>query len=341
MISQLNVMAKRIKTILKYGIFIGIGVFLVWWQLKSMTASEKNEFTYAIKNARYWILIPIALMSILSHISRSMRWKLLLEPMGYKPALPNVFMATMIGYLANSAIPRLGEILKCTFLARYEKLKVDKLIGTIILERSFDLLCYVLFIGITVVFQINLIGDYVNDKLGLFVSQKSDSIWIKLILLLSIFIFGWLTLRYCLKKFPNNTIISKINQTFQGLIEGFKTIRTLKKPGLFWAHTVFIWLMYLAQIYVGFSGMNSTSGLGIGAACSVLTLATLSMIVTPGGIGSFPIFVMQTLVIYGVHEPLGKAFGWLMWGSSTGIIVIAGLISLIWMPMYNNRKNLN
>jgi hypothetical protein len=96
--------------------------------------------------------------------------------------------------------------------------------------------------------------------------------------------------------------------------------------------------MYLAQIYVGFLGMESTSGLGIGAACSVLTLATLSMIVTPGGIGSFPIFVMQTLIIYGVHEPLGKAFGWLMWGSSTGIIVISGLISLIWMPYYNARN---
>ena len=331
-------MTKRIKSILKYGLFIGIGVFLVWWQLKSMTAAEKSEFTNAIRHARYWILIPIAVMSILSHISRSMRWKLLLEPMGYQPALPNVFMATMVGYLANSAIPRLGEILKCTFLARYEKLKVDKLIGTIILERSFDLICYLFFIGITVLFQINMIGDYVSGKLGLFVSQKSDNAWIKFTIPVLIVITGWLTFKFLLKRFPENAIVSKINQIISGLLEGFKTIKTLKKPGLFWAHTIFIWTMYLAQIYVGFLGMESTSGLGIGAACSVLTLATLSMIVTPGGIGSFPIFVMQTLIIYGVHEPLGKAFGWLMWGSSTGIIVITGLISLIWMPYYNARK---
>lgn len=334
-------MTKRIKTIFKYGLFIGIGIFLVWWQLKSMSTDEKKEFTHAIQHARYWILVPIAIMSILSHISRSMRWKLLLEPMGYKPALPNVFMATMVGYLANSAIPRLGEILKCTFLARYEKLKVDKLVGTIILERSFDLICYVIFIGITVLFQLNLIGDYVSEKLGLFVSEKSDSIWMKIFVLLTLFLLGWFLLRFLLKKFPDNVIVAKIKQTALGLFEGFKTIKALKKPSLFWAHTIFIWTMYLAQIYVGFIGMDSTAHLGIGAACSVLTLATLSMIVTPGGIGSFPIFVMQTLLIYGVHEPLGKAFGWLMWGSSTGIIVITGVISLIVMPYYNERKNKN
>jgi hypothetical protein len=84
--------------------------------------------------------------------------------------------------------------------------------------------------------------------------------------------------------------------------------------------------------------MEGTAALGIGAACSVLTLATLSMIVTPGGIGSFPIFVMQTLLIYGINEPLGKAFGWLMWGSSTIIILIAGLTSLIFIPFYNRNK---
>ena len=87
--------------------------------------------------------------------------------------------------------------------------------------------------------------------------------------------------------------------------------------------------------------MSSTSNLGLGAAFSVLTLATVAMIVTPGGIGSFPIFVMQTLVIYNISEPYGKAFGWLLWGANTLIYIIFGLASLLLLPYINRNNNEN
>ena len=85
--------------------------------------------------------------------------------------------------------------------------------------------------------------------------------------------------------------------------------------------------------------MDGTSHLGIKAACSVLTLATLSMIVTPGGIGSFPLFVMQTLTIYSIASTVGKAFGWLMWGVATGIIIVLGFTCLLLLPIINRKRN--
>jgi hypothetical protein len=36
---------------------------------------------------------------------------------------------------------------------------------------------------------------------------------------------------------------------------------------------------------------------------------------------------------------LGKAFGWLIWGVSTGIIVIVGLASLAALPYMNKKKH--
>src|SRR5678815_907736 len=83
-------------------------------------------------------------MCIRDSYSRAMRWKLLMEPLGYKPSNFNVFAAVMIGYLVNSGAPRLGEVFKCTLLARYEKLRVDKLIGTILIERAVDLVCLII-----------------------------------------------------------------------------------------------------------------------------------------------------------------------------------------------------
>lgn len=331
-------MRKRIIAILQYSFFLGAGIFLVWWQLKSMTEPEKEEFYAALSNANYWLMIPVVIMSLLSHLSRSMRWKILMDPLGYKPALRNVFAVTMVGYLANSAIPRLGEILKCSLLARYEKLKFDKLFGTILVERTFDFVCYLIFIGITVLLQLNLIGSYVKSKLELMASSSGIPLWLKLLfVVLCIGILVWL-FRMLVKKFPDNKLIARINLFAKGVIAGFASIKNLKKRKQFIAHTIFIWAMYLLQIYLGFSAMESTSRLGIEAAFAVLSLATLAMIATPGGIGSFPIFVMETLVIYSIASPSGKAFGWLIWGGNTAIVILAGLVALVLLPYFNKEK---
>jgi glycosyltransferase 2 family protein len=330
---------KKVFSYLQYVFFLGGGLLLVWWQLRVMTPEEKLEFNNSFSHANYMLIIPVVLISIASHISRSMRWKLLMEPLGFKPALKNVFAVTMVGYLANSAIPRLGEILKCTLLARYEKLKADKLIGTILIERAFDLLCYVIFILITVLIQIDVIGGNVKKRLQALSPEGSTPLWIKLMILACIFIAFLYLIRYLFRKFPDNKFISKIKNFFTGIGQGIIVIKNLRKRKGFLLHTLFIWSMYLLQIYIGFSAMEGTQHLSIKAACSVLSLATLAMIVTPGGIGSFPIFVMETLLIYNIPTPQGKAFGWLIWGVSTGIIIVAGLISLIVLPYINKNKD--
>ena len=332
-------MRKRIFSILQYLIFLGGGLFLVWWQLRAMTEAEKTEFYNAFTHANYWLVIPVVIMSILSHISRSMRWKLLMEPLGYAPALKNVFAVTMVGYLANAAVPRLGEILKCTFLARYEHLKVDKLVGTILVERTFDFVCYLIFIGITILIQINLIGAYAKKEFDTLIQSSGIPVWAKLLMVILVILFIVYGIKYLLKRYPQNSIIIKINNFFRGIGAGFTSLRNLKHRRLFVLHTFFIWAMYLLQIYLGFSAMDGTAHLSLKAACSVLSLATLAMIATPGGIGSFPFFVMETLTIYTISQPMGKAFGWLMWGVSTGLVIVLGLLALLLLPYLNKKKN--
>lgn len=333
-------MRKKIISIVQYVLFLGAGIFLVWWQFTSMDAAGKKEFYEALSNTNYWLLIPVLLMSLLSHLSRAMRWKIIMEPLGYKPSLNNVFAVTMVGYFANSAIPRLGEVLKCSLLAKFEKLKIDKLFGTILVERTFDFVCYLIFIGITVMLQIDLIGNYVSGKLKAIGSGAGMPIWLKIGIVFVIIISVVLLLKWLVKKYPANSIIVKLSGFVSGIGAGFQTIRTMKKKRLFLAHTLFIWSMYLLQVYIGFFAMEATDQLSIYAAFSVLSLSTLAMIATPGGMGSFPVFVAQTLLIYGVATPQGKAFGWLLWGANTLIVVIVGLIALLLLPYMNKNKKL-
>ena len=329
-------MGKKLLSFSKYIIFLGGGLLLVWWQLHSMKPEDASQFKQALHHADYLLIIPVVIMNLLSHLSRSMRWKLLMEPLGYHPKLKNVFAVTMVGYLANSAVNRLGEVLKCTFLSRYEHIKADKLIGTILVERTFDLLCYLAFIGITVLIQIDAIGGYVAETFKA-IGRNGIPLWLK-ISMAALFIL-LIILLLLFKKYPENKAVRSVKVFLIDIGIGFTTIKNLKHKKMFLLHTLFIWSMYLLQIYLAFKAIHGTAFLGMKAACAVLTLSTLAMIITPGGIGSFPLLVAATLTtVYHVQPSQGNALGWLIWGVSTGIVIVAGVLSLVLLP-YLNKNN--
>ena len=147
-------------------------------------------------------------------------------------------------------------------------------------DSTFDLICYVIFIGFTILLQINVIGAYFRKKLEVFGQGEGMPIWAKALLVIAALLLLLLTLRWLVKKYPHNRIALKLNGFVRGVAAGFDTIRHLKKRKQFLAHTIFIWAMYLLQIYIGFFAMQGTMGLNILAAFSVLSLATLAMIIT-------------------------------------------------------------
>src|SRR5688572_5148161 len=134
-------MKKSFLTIIQYLFFISLGVFFVWLSVKDIEYAQWLQIKDSIRRARHWIVVPVIIMLLVSHYSRALRWKILMEPLGYKPSTFNTFATVMIGYLVNAGVPRLGEVVKCTLLSRYEKIRADKLIGTIVMERAVDVVC--------------------------------------------------------------------------------------------------------------------------------------------------------------------------------------------------------
>ena len=328
-------MQKKIVSVLKYIFFLGLGIFLVWWQFDKMTPDQIKGFRKSLDYANYWLLIPVIILALLSHISRAIRWKILLEPMGYKPSTINTFYSIMAGYLLNTFVPRAGEVLKCSLLNRYEKIPMNKLIGSVLVERAFDLACYFIFIVITILMQINHVGKFVKQK---FIQMANNNhglpIWVKMLLIVLLILLIILFIKWIFKRFAHHRHIISLKGFHIGLKEGFYAIGQLKKRGWFIFHTIFIWSMYVLQIAIGFMALSATSHLGIVEACSVLSLATLGMIVSPGGIGAFPLAVQEVLLIYNVDN---VSFGWVIWGVSTAIVLVVGSISF-GLLVYKNRK---
>lgn len=333
-------MNKRLRTILQYIFFLGLGIFLAWWSVKDLTTENKSQIRAALKTARYWLIIPVFVILFSSHFIRALRWRLLIQSLGYDPSRTNTFFAVMIGYLTNQAVPRLGEVVKCTMLARYEKIPADKLIGTIILERIIDALTLLIIFGITIVIQP---GIYSKLTKAIFNSQedpthKTISSSLLLLILLAIIVIAIVIWMIKMKKnFKDlGALFKRIGQR---IWQGISAIKHLRKRKQFIALTIILWTLYLSGGYLGFMALKDTQAYGIKEAFTVLSAGSIGMIATPGGIGAYALLLKQTMIVYGLDKGVALAFGWILWLAQTAVIVIGGLISFVAMPYYNKQKH--
>jgi glycosyltransferase 2 family protein len=332
-------MHPKLKKTLQYSFFLALGIALTIWQYNKMTADEKTKFLDAIKSAHYIYLLPVIAMSLISHFSRAIRWRYLIQSLGYKAKLTNTFATVMIGYLVNTLLPRAGEVAKCGLLGKKEKIPSEKLLGTIIVERAIDIACYFLLIIITFILQFSRISGFIEEKYDKALATQKMNPFVKYSIIILAFILLIYLLKWLYKKYKDNKVFAKLNGLMVGVKEGFSSINKLQQKKAFWAHTFLIWAMYLLQIYVGFKAMSFTQHLGIDAACVILTIGTLAMILTPGGMGAFPLGVAEVLLLFNIPIEKGNAFGWVIWGVSTSIILVVGIISTIWFERNKNKES--
>ena len=331
-------MTKKLSGLFQYVFFLGLGIFLLWLTLRK---SDWNAILQDLSDAEYIYLLPATLMLLVSHFIRGLRWKILMEPLGYKPSTINTFFAVMIGYWANLAVPRLGEILKCTILARYEKVPADKLVGTILAERAFDVISLLVIFFITIFIQYDIIGDFTARTLGSFFQSGAGGLsMVKVGIAIGIVILLIAITVYILKKYREHKLISKIRTIMKGIWQGLISVRYIRNKGLFFLYTALIWALYLLSTYMGFFAMRDMSQYGIKAAFSALSFGSLGMIIpSPGGIGSFQYAVQQVMVLYGITPEKGLSLGMLIWIAQTGIIIIFGTICFLLLPIINKHKN--
>lgn len=333
-------MNKRLRTIFQFIFFIGLGIFLVWWSVKDLTAEDRSEIRFALRHARYWLIGPVFLILLGSHYIRAYRWKLLIDSLGYKTRSTNTFFAVMIGYLANQAFPRLGEVLKCTVVSRYEEVPVDKLVGTIILERLIDAITLLIVFGVTLAIQPHIYGELMNAFFNPGNAQKDDAAipgYVFLLIVIGLILVAtalWMIIRK--KNFAD--LRAALSKIIHRVLEGIGAIRHLRKRGLFILLTVLLWAAYLFGGYLGFFALQQTQHFGIPEAFTVLSAGSVGMIVTPGGIGAYAFLLQRTMTIYGLHPGVSLAFGWLLWLAQFAVIVLGGLVSFVAIPWYNKRK---
>jgi glycosyltransferase 2 family protein len=302
---------RGIIQILKFLAFLLVGLLLLWLAFKDIKLDDLGK---GLSEANYLWLIPALLFATFAYISRARRWMLLIHPLGYNPSFKNSFFAMMTGYLANIALPRIGEISKCIALGKKENIPVDQLIGTVVIERTIDFVSLMVILVLMIFIDGGTFGPFLMDNIYTpfheKISQMFGATWI-FWMIITLAGLAILYILYIIRgRLRHIRFFAKIFETARGITHGLKTITRIEHKWEFIFHTVFIWINYTLMTWVIVFAVKSTSHLDLADGIFLLVVGGLAMTApVQSGLGAFHYIVsMALVVIYGVTRVDGMVY---------------------------------
>jgi uncharacterized protein (TIRG00374 family) len=243
----------------------------------------------------------------------------MLEPLGFKANNWTSIHSVAFGYCMNNLVPRSGELARCTLLNRAEKIPVNKLIGTVILERIVDVIMLALLMLAAFIVK--------ADALSQLLSQVDAGKGKLIIYLLVIGVIGLVVFMAALKFLSKNPFIAKIRQFFIGMGEGVKTIYQLKQQGLFWLYSFGIWGAWLLMTFCSMQALQETQHMSISDTIFFMAAGSLGMLVpTPGGAGAFHGMAVLGFEALGYDGAVGRIYALISWTIKTTFDIIIGAV---------------
>lgn len=322
---------KTVKKLLQVFVSLGLGFFVFYLVYKHLDMEEMKRI---FKTARWaFLLLPIALCLFSSYL-RALRWNMLIETVDHKPAMKNTFCAVMVGYFFNHILPRAGEIARCGVLKKYEKVSMSELLGTVITERSFDLLVTFLIVLFTLVCEMEVFRDVLRsislmDKIESFASN--GYVWLGLLFVVVLLLFFR-------KKWKDTKIAQKLVEVSKGIWNGFKSFLKVKNKMLFMFHSVMIFFVYYLMLYFSFWMFDFTSKLSMEAGLVTYVFGALGMVVpVQGGIGTYEFMTIQALELYGITATQAGAFAILAHLVEIIVNCVVGFVCFLILPYIQGK----
>lgn len=344
-------MKKSLLNLLKFTLFLSFGLFILYLVYqkqntayveecaqRGIPAAECSLFDKVVTDfaqADFFWLGMVLLCFTISNISRAIRWNMLLRQLGTEPRLSNSFLTIVLGYFANLGLPRVGEVVRAGTMARYERLPVEKVMGTVVVDRVIDVICILLVSGLAIVLAYDRIWSFLvaNSNLG---ERLAGSRFV-LYGLAAAAVTGAFLLYYFRRPLLDSRLGQKLSGLLQGFAEGLRTVARLDQTGWFVFHSVVIWVMYFLMTYLCFFAYAPTADLAPVAALVTFVFGGWGIVIpSPGGMGTYHFLAQSALLLYGV--PGEDGFSWANISFFTiqlGCNVLIGLAALLLLPVLN------
>lgn len=337
---------KLILTLVKTVLPLLLGSYLIWFSFSNMLPEDKVKFYKYIKEANYFWIFMGLIVSFIAFLSRAYRWNFALEPLGFKTKFWNRYHAIMIGYLMNLTIPRAGEASRAAMLYRSDGVPFSTSFGSIIAERAVDFIVLVVIGTITAFLGYNDFFEIMDQikHYNFGGSSQSEGGFPWKLVIMGVISLGALAMAYLFIAKPvfRSKLIGFARDVFAGLFSIFR----LKNPLAYLVHTLLIWICYILMFALPFYSLEITSDFPTPGIFLGFIAGSLGIILTNGGIGTYPILVSLVVTFYmGKQFPgediggIGIALGWIIWLSQTLLLIILGLVSLVLLPKNYTVEN--
>lgn len=325
-------MREKLNKILKYTASAALAILLLWVSFREV---EWKDFIEELSRCRWEFIILSMAAGSFAFWLRAVRWRRLLLPIDDSISRTTSFNGVNIGNISNFIFPRIGEFIRCGVITRrsapvdpavpdHKKASYDKVLGTVVLERSWELLVMLMLLAIVVIGGFNRFGTFFMDQVLNPMAQRFNfSVW-WLVAALAAAGVAALWLLWRLRE--SNSICRKVWSIFRGVVQGFSSCFRMEKKWLFFAYTAFIWLMYWLMAASTMWAAPFMDGLDLIDALFLSLVGGLGFAVpVPGGIGAFHFIISLALsAVYGVPTELGIIYATLSHTSQAITQVIFG-----------------
>ena len=332
-------MNLRLASVLKYILLLAVAVLLLYFAFKNVSVA--TIFHEMFQANIFWLGVS-TVFSFIALISRAYRWKLLIEPLGYQPSLKNTTYAVMVGYLANLAFPRLGEVTRCGSLSTAENVPFNKLLGTVVVERVIDVISLLICILLVAIIEFNRLGNFFKNNFSDPLISKITKFTTSAIIIIILIVVALAVVLFLLIRYSKRKSRSKWTALINGFVKGLVSIKHLDKPWLFVFHSVFIWFLYYLSVYVCLFALPFTSHLGPAAALFLLVAGGIGMSApVQGGIGAYHLMVSQGLLLYGVKLENGLSFATLLHSLQLITVIVTGSVAMLLLFIQRRKQKAN
>ncbi|OYU83623.1 MAG: TIGR00374 family protein [Flavobacterium sp. BFFFF2] len=321
-------MNQSLKKTLTLVLPLAIGVGLMWYQFKSLSAHELEQIKTSLLQANYSYIYASLAIALYGYWARAYRWTYSLKHMGYSSRFSVQFLTVCVSYFVNLTLPRSGEITRAALLNKYEGVPFDKAFGTIIAERIVDLFLFFLFVLVGFIYQF--------DTLTNFLHQQNFSLTTFVLLIGGLVVMGIIGLLVWI--YAEWDIIHKLKTKLKGLIEGMFALVKMPNRTAYLLHSIALWISYFFMFYITIFALPETAHIPFHIALMGFIFGSLAVGFTNGGLGAYPVSIALIFSLYGISNPIGTAFGWLVWTSQTLFTLVLGLVSYFLLPLFNRNK---
>lgn len=293
----------------KWRWIIGMGVSALFLWVAFRQIESVGQITDELGSARYWWLIPAVLLYLAGLAVRAVRWKTLMLPIAVVP-YHSIFGILSIGFLVNNILPaRLGEIARAFLIGRQHGVSRSGALATIVVERIFDGIVMLLFLGVATATAGSRIAAE-SAWLGYLVPMTAAAfggaaIVLAVLALAPTFALG-VAARF-LAPFPKSARESAL-QIAAKFISGLGVLQDLKLAGSVLLTSIVAWLLE-AGTYITVGQAFGLMGDPVAYLLS-LSVANLGTMIpsSPGYIGTFEALITHSLKIFDVPDAKALAY---------------------------------